>query len=82
MAAVLPMLHGRHFIMEYKTSELREIELQYCRTHLEYFVENYGHIEDKDADVLVQPFNLWDEQRSALRQFRDNKLNVILKARQ
>ena len=63
--------------MEIRPSELREIEYDYCRGHLEYFVEKYGHIEDKDADELVQPFDLWDEQRSALRQFRDNKLNVI-----
>ena len=68
--------------MEYKPSELREIEYQYCRTHLEYFVEKYGHIEDKDAETLIQPFDLWDAQKDALKQFRDNKLNVILKARQ
>ena len=68
--------------MELKASELREIEYQYCRTHLEYFVEKYGHIEDKDAETLIQPFNLWEAQREALRQFRDNKLKVILKARQ
>ena len=66
----------------YNPSQLREIQYKYCRENLEYFVETYGHIEDKDADVLIQPFNLWEEQRSALRQFRDNKLNVILKARQ
>ena len=76
------MLRGLHLIMDYKPSELREIEYQYCRTHLEYFVETYGHIEDKDAEELIQPFNLWEDQRKALRQFRDNKLNVILKARQ
>ena len=66
----------------YNPAQLRDIQYKYCRENLEYFVETYGHIEDKDADVLIQPFDLWDEQRSALRQFRDNKLNVILKARQ
>ena len=65
-----------------KAHELREMEYDYCRNNLEYFVDTYGHIEDKDADVLIQKFVLWDEQRNALRQFRDNKLNVILKARQ
>jgi len=69
--------------MEFKSyKELREIEYQYCREHLEYFVRKYGHIEDKDADTLIQPFDLWPEQEKALGQFRDHKLNVILKARQ
>ena len=68
--------------MTLKPNELRQKEIEYCRENLLYFVENYGHIEDKDADVLIQPFNLWPEQKSALEQFRDNKLNVILKARQ
>ena len=65
-----------------KAHELREEELNYCRSNLEYFVDTYGHIEDKDAETLIQPFEIWKEQREALRQFKDNKLNVILKARQ
>lgn len=65
-----------------KPSELREILYDQCREDLLYFVKTYGHIEDKDADVLIQPFRLWDEQEKALENFRDHKLNVILKARQ
>jgi hypothetical protein len=69
--------------LENKThSELREISYDLCRKNLVKFVEIYGHIEDKDAETLIQPFNLWDEQKNALEQFRDHKLNVILKARQ
>lgn len=63
-------------------SEVRQNEIEYCQTHLEYFVDKYGHIEDKDADVLIQKFEMWDAQRDALTQMRCNKLNVILKARQ
>ena len=66
----------------YNPGQLREIQYEYCRNNLEYFVDTYGHIEDKDAATLIQPFKLWEEQRNALRAFRDNKLNVILKARQ
>ena len=66
----------------YNPGQLREIQYEYCRNNLEYFVDTYGHIEDKDAETLIQPFQLWEEQRSALRSFRDHKLNVILKARQ
>lgn len=63
-------------------SEIRWSEIKYCQEHLEYFVDKYGHIEDKDAEVLIQKFQMWDAQREALRQMRINKLNVILKARQ
>ena len=69
-------------ITNYKPHELREMEYDYCREHLEYFVDTYGHIEDKDSDVLIQPFKIWEAQREALRSIQKNKLNVILKARQ
>lgn len=59
------------------------MELSYCHDNPEYFIDKYGHIEDKDAeDGLIQPFVMWKEQREALRSIKDNKLNVILKARQ
>ena len=47
-----------------------------------YFVENYGHIEDKDAAELIQPFKLWDGQREALRVFAQERRVAVLKARQ
>ena len=66
--------------MDINYKDLREQEYDYCRENLEYFVKTYGHIEDKDADTLVQPFVLWPEQEKALENFRDHKLNVILKS--
>ena len=63
-------------------SELRENEINYCYEHPEYFIDTYGHIEDKDADELIQPFRMWDAQREALKSILENKLNIILKARQ
>ncbi len=62
--------------------ELREIELKYCRENPVYFVETYVHIEDKSAAELIQPFKLWDAQKQALQELVDNRMNVILKARQ
>ena len=47
-----------------------------------YFVESYGHIEDHDAEELIQPFTLWDGQRKALRVFASERRVVVLKARQ
>jgi len=62
--------------------ELRQAEIDYCSENIEYFVETYGHIEDKDAKELIQKFDLWPEQKRALRSIINNKWNVILKARQ
>lgn len=62
--------------------ELREKEIEYCRSNVEYFIDTYGHIEDKDAEELIQPFRMWKEQREALRSIMSHRWNVILKARQ
>ena len=62
--------------------EIRESEIAYCRNNIEYFIDNYGHIEDKDADDLIQPFSMWKEQREALQSIMSHKLNVVMKARQ
>lgn len=62
--------------------ELRENEAQLCREDPVYFVENYCHIEDKDAPQLIVPFKLWPGQKNALRDFAEYRLNVVLKARQ
>lgn len=61
---------------------LREKEIEYCRSNVQYFVDTYGHIEDKDADELIQPFRMWKEQREALTSIMSHRWNVILKARQ
>lgn len=63
-------------------AEVRENEINYCSKHLVYFVENYGHYEDKDAEELIQPFILWEEQKQALIDFENHRLNIVLKARQ
>ena len=49
-----------------QVDEIRNSELDYCRNNIEYFIDNYGHIEDKDAEELIQPFVMWKEQREAL----------------
>lgn len=58
-----------------------EDEVSYCKDHLEYFVDQYGHIEDKDTLEII-PFRMWKEQREALRSIHVHRLNCILKARQ
>ena len=63
-------------------SELRQMELDYCRDNIVYYVRKYCVYEDKDAEELIQPFDMWDMQEKALLSIHANRLNIILKARQ
>lgn len=63
-------------------TELRQAEAEYCKGDPVYFVESYCHIEDKDADELIQPFTLWDGQKMALKAFAEHRHCIVLKARQ
>ena len=65
-----------------KIEAIRENEIARCRNNIEYFIDNYGHIEDKDAPDLIQPFKMWKEQRETVLSIMDHRWNVILKARQ
>jgi hypothetical protein len=62
--------------------ELRAKEIEYCQEHPVYFVENYGHIEDRNKAEIIQPFALWKEQKEALEGIQSHKRTIILKARQ
>jgi hypothetical protein len=61
---------------------LRSDELKFCAKHPVYFIETYVKIEHKGKDPLIQPFMLWDGQKSALRSIVSHPRNIILKARQ
>ena len=69
-------------ISQMTAAQLRAKEFEYCRSNPVYFVETYCHIEDKSAAELIQPFKLWPMQKQALKELADNRMNVILKARQ
>jgi hypothetical protein len=63
--------------------EIREKEIEYCKNNIEYFIENYVYIEDPDnKENILQLFKLWDKQKEVLKSVIDNRLNIILKARQ
>lgn len=47
-----------------------------------FFIEEFVKIEDKDAPEPMVPFMLWPKQREALDAFDNNKLSIVLKARQ
>lgn len=61
---------------------LVDIELEISRDYPDYFVRRFCVYEDKDAEELIQPFNMWEAQSEALQSIHDNRLNIILKARQ
>ena len=63
-------------------NEIRQYEVDYCRDNILYYIKNYVHIEDKDAEELIQPFNLWPAQEEAVESLISHRLNVLLKARQ
>lgn len=63
-------------------NEIRQYEVDYCRDNILYYIKNYVHIEDKDAEELIQPFSLWPAQEEAVESLISHRLNVLLKARQ
>lgn len=60
----------------------RDLEYEHCRNDIVYYVRNYCVYEDKDADELIQKFNMWDAQEEALLSIHENRRNIIMKARQ
>lgn len=57
-------------------------EFEYCRADVVYWANNYCVIEDKDSPEIIIPFQGWEAQNQALRDFDTFRLNLILKARQ
>jgi hypothetical protein len=62
--------------------ENRDREQNQIKADAEYFIENYVHIEDRDSEKIAVPFTLWEGQRKTLKDFENERLNIILKARQ
>lgn len=61
---------------------IRQAEIEYCAGNILYFVEQYGHIEDRNSPEVVVKFQLWKEQKQALEDMLNHKWTIILKARQ
>ena len=62
--------------------KIRNAEFEYCRNDVVYWANNYCVIEDKDSPNIIEQFRAWDAQNQVLREFEENRLNLILKARQ
>ncbi len=46
------------------------------------FIEEAVYIEDRDVEGLAIPFDLWDEQRDVVKSMVEDRLLIVLKARQ
>ncbi len=60
---------------------LEEDAIDKGKNDCKLFIENFVKIEDKDLLIPV-PFNLWEGQRRAVDTIIDNRLVIVLKARQ
>ncbi|HEY5585706.1 MAG TPA: terminase family protein [Ruminiclostridium sp.] len=60
----------------------KKANLNLIKNDCEYFIEHYVHIEDRDSEELAVLFHLWDGQKKALQDFINERLNIVLKARQ
>lgn len=63
-------------------SDLRNKVMEQCRQNILFFIDKFGHIEDKDAAELIQPFKLWKAQAEAVVSMMEHRKNIVLKARQ
>jgi hypothetical protein len=65
------------------------LKKELAKRDIEYFIENFVYIEDKDNAGIPIPFKLWEvdcspylNQKEALRSMLEHRLNIVLKARQ
>lgn len=56
-------------------------ELRRCKDPV-YFISNYIHILTPKAQGGSSKFNLWDFQKDCIKDFEENRFNVVLKSRQ
>ncbi len=68
--------------MEAEITELLLKRYKKYNDSAEDFITECVKIEDRDKPGLAIPFELWPEQRETLQTILNNKLNIVMKARQ
>ena len=63
-------------------SSIRDAEIEYCIENPLYFIQEYGHIENKESLDPIIPFRLWDEQKKTVETFARDRFVIVMKARQ
>lgn len=59
-----------------------ELALELARGSKAEFIEEFVKIESPDTEEVIIPFKLWEEQKRLIRALDQNRLNIVLKARQ
>ena len=62
-------------------NKVRRAEIEYCAENPVYYIETYVRIEHKGESPLIQPFKLWEGQKSAVESLYASPRNIIQKAR-
>ena len=82
MADVLKELKDELGLDLSKKSDRLMVKKEIYRRNCSKFINELVKIEDKDAEGIVVPFNLWPEQEEALKLMEENRRIIILKSRQ
>ena len=69
-------------VVEKKITEILVKKYQKFEKDCETFIKEAVKVEDRDSEEIAIPFDLWDEQKDALNKIINNRLTVVLKARQ
>ncbi len=59
-----------------------EVTWRDCKEDISFYINNYVWIEDPDTEGAKTQFHLWPMQEKALKVMEENRLSIILKARQ
>jgi hypothetical protein len=73
-----PFIKRAHELTEYTTDQVHE--LLRCSTDPIYFIENYVKIQHPVLGTV--PFDLYPYQKKLIRGFHENRLSIVLSARQ
>lgn len=71
-------LNGISTKIDYSSIDIEEIKK--CVNSIEYFIENYVHIQNNVKGKML--FKLWDFQKSLLNEIHNNRYTIINKSRQ
>lgn len=70
------------FSLQERAEQRVQARLELARRSCQRFITRYVKIEDRDAPDLAVPFEMWPDQLKALSVFLNERLVVVLKARQ
>lgn len=76
------MARKRNIKIDKALALTQQLAIQRYAKSAERFICELVHIEDKDSETGIARFELWPGQKEALKAFLENRLVIVLKARQ